>query len=310
MGFFSQKKIRVLLFIFAVLFILSLGPLLRIDPLQRKTYLSALSKTPAHLIDGAEETIYLPKAGSTHQRNFSFAYIHGFSASRQEISPVVEDLADYFGAPVFFARLTGHGIDDEGASLSQGHCFDWLNDADRVIEKAKVPGRDLILIGTSFGGLMSTFAVLEHPQDIKGLILISPIFELPNPAARFFSGPLGGYLARLFLGSSHEFIPKNEMNRKYSTTRYSTQVLPQLMDCVNYMREQDFSKVKIPLLIFYTDKDEVVSLQAIKERFKDFGSTKKFLIDVPGADNHVLTGNIMNPGTVPFLEERIKEFLK
>ena len=309
MGFFSPRKIRILLFILSVLFILSLGPFLRIDPLQRKSYVSRLSKNPVHLISGAEEMLYVPKSQAPHPRNLSFGYIHGFSASRAEISPAVEDIADYFGAPVFFARLTGHGIDDKGESLAEGHCLDWLNDADNVVTKAKAPGRDLVLIGLSFGGLMATFATLEHAEDVKALILISPIFELPNVAARFVSGPLGLPLAKLILGGIHEFTPKNEMNGKFWTTHYSTKVIPQLMDCANYMRQQDLSKIKIPLLVLYTEKDEVVSVEAIKARFKDFGSERKFLVEVPGANNHVLTGNIMNPETLPFVEKRIEDFL-
>lgn len=312
MGFFSRNKnrfLRLLAFLISLLFIFSLGPLLKVDPSHRKTYVSKLSSTPAHLIPGAEEISMAPEAAPTHIQNFSFAYIHGFSSSRQELSPLVEDVATYYGAPAYFVRLAGHGIDDKGKSLAEGNCFDWLNDADRVIEKAKAKGRDLILIGTSFGGLLASFAALEHQSEIKALILISPMFELPNPIARFVSGPLGVPLARMILGPIHEFTPKNELNRKYWTTRYSTKVIPQLMNCENFMRGEDLSKIKIPLLVLYTEKDDVVSIQAIKDRFKDFGSSKKFLVDVPDANDHVLSGNIISPQTVSFVEKRIEEFL-
>ncbi len=321
MGFFSNSKSRNKIYIgnkvffislcFCLLvFTLSLGPFLRIDPSQRKSFVSNLSNAPDHIIQGAEETFYQPKLGSTSSKKFSFSYVHGFSASRPELSPLIENLADYFAAPVFFPRLAGHGIDDKGESLSQANCFDWLNDSDRAVEKAKLSGRELILIGMSFGGLMSTFATLEHQVDIKALILISPIFELPNPIARFVSGPLGPILARIILGPYYEFTPKNEMNARYWTTRYSTKLIPQLMDCENFMRVKDLSKIKIPLLVLYTERDDVVSVQAIKDRFKDFGSSKKLLVDVPGANDHVLTGNIISPQTLPFVEKTMKNFLE
>ncbi len=308
MGFFTRKRIlRISLSLIAVLFILALGPLLKIDPSQRKP---RPLENPPHVINGAEEILYQPKGTPTKSQNWSFGYIHGFSASKQEIAPVIEDLADYYGAPTYFIRLTGHAIDDGGNSFGESRCLDWLSDADRTVEKAKVSGRNLALIGTSFGGLLATFEALEHQDNIKALILISPMFELPNPIAKFVSGPLGVWFARIILGTHHEFTPKNDLNRKYWTTRYSTKIFPQLMDCENLMRSQDLSKIKIPLLVLYTHKDEVVSVPAIEERFKDFGSTKKFLVEVPGANNHVLSGNVMNPETIPFVEKQIEEFLE
>ena len=314
MGFFSSKKRKVVggmfALVFIVIFILSLGPYLGIDAAKRKSYVSKLTNKDQKLIPGTEEITYQPRPGSTSSKKFSFAYIHGFSGSRPELYPLLENLGDYFGAAVFFTRLTGHGIDDHGESLSKGECYDWLNDADRTIANSKVPGHELVLFGMSFGALMSSFAALEHQAEIKALVLISPIFELPNPVAKFVSGPLGPILARLILGPIHEFTPINELNAKYWTTRYSTNVISQLMDCENYMRKQDFSRIKIPLLVLYTEKDAVVSIQAIKNRFKDFGSPIKLLVEVPGATDHVLTGDIINPQTLPFVEKTVKDFLE
>ncbi len=312
MGFFSFRKWLgfFLLILIALSLVLSFGPFFRIDPSKRSSFKTEVPQKDSLIIAGTEEGFYYPQLPAKKALNISFAYIHGFSASRPEISPVIEDVGAYFGAPVYFARLAGHGIYDQGDSLSQGHCFDWMLDSDRVIKLAKLRSRSLVLVGMSFGGLMSTFASLEHPQDIKALILISPIFELPNPVAKFVSGPIGPLLARLILGDIHDFTPKNEMNAKFWTTHYSTKVVPQLMDCANYVRAQDLSKIRVPLLVLYSDKDEVVNVDAIKSRFNDFGSSKKLLVQVPGSDNHVLTGHIMSPGTIPFVETTIERFIE
>ena len=46
-----------------------------------------------------------------------------------------------------------------------------------------------------------------------------------------------------------------------------------------------------------------------KNRFKDFGSPKKYLVEVRGASGHILTGKIMNPETISHVEKTIKDFL-
>src|SRR5262245_22775702 len=49
---------------------------------------------------------------STHKsrRPIAIVYLHGFSATRAELSPVVERVADSLGANAFFTRLAAHGL--------------------------------------------------------------------------------------------------------------------------------------------------------------------------------------------------------
>ncbi len=82
------------------------------------------------------------------------------------------------------------------------------------------------------------------------------------------------------------------------------------MNCENLITGLDLSKIKIPILVLYTEKDEVVSVAEIKHQFQVFGSSKKFLIEVPNAKGHILIENIIDPETLPFVEKTMKEFLE
>ncbi len=300
-------------------FLILMGPLFSIDP-QDRFHIPPVSPKGS-IVEGTEE-YFLPapltkspvqssekNLAKLSQKQFAFAYIHGFSSSRQEISPVIEDLAQRNAAPAYFVRLSGHGIDDHGTSLGDTHCLDWLKDTDRVIEKAQTQDRDLIVVGTSFGGLLASFAALEHQEKIKALILLSPLFDAFDPRTKFLTGPLGPFWAELAIGQYREYKTVSEAHRKYSTFRYPSRVIPELMKCVNYIRGADFSKIKIPLLVFYTETDEVVNVSEIKKRFQEFGSTQKHLIPVPNV-GHVLTGEIFEPQTIPFVEDEIQKFLQ
>ena len=74
-----------------------------------------------------------------HQTDVALVYLHGFSASRQEIAPVIERVAEARGANVFFTRLTGHGLD--GAGLAAASLDDWLTDSRRALEIGARLGR-------------------------------------------------------------------------------------------------------------------------------------------------------------------------
>lgn len=316
LNFSLRKSLSLSLLLLTLLMLLAffIGPLFPADPAQRFSFISRLPDPSQNslvpIIAGAEEISYPAQGTSSSLKKFSFAYLHGFSASRQEISPVAEDIAKYFAAPAFFVRLAGHGIHDQGESLGQAQCLDWLKDSDRAVTQASIPGRDLVIIATSFGGLLASFAALEHPDQIKALVLISPLFDTADPRAKWLSGPLGPFWARLLIGTTREYPTQNEMQRRLSTYHYPSRVIPQLMDCVNFIRQADLSKIKIPLLVFYTEKDRVVSVAEIKKRFAEFGSSKKKLVEVAQASQHVLTGQMIEPTTIPFVEDQIEKFLE
>ena len=79
----------------------------------------------------------------------SIVFIHGFSASRVEIDPVVDLIAVELNANVYFTRLRGHGQD--GKALGEATYEQLLNDTREAIEIGKSIGDDVVLIGCSTG---------------------------------------------------------------------------------------------------------------------------------------------------------------
>lgn len=74
---------------------------------------------------GAEKSIvWAGKPGA--KTPFSIIYLHGFTATRQEVAPVYDLVARSIGANVFYTRLTGHGM--SGEALAAATLDDWIND--------------------------------------------------------------------------------------------------------------------------------------------------------------------------------------
>ena len=107
----------------------------------------------------------------------SIVFIHGFSASRVEIDPVVDLIAAELSANVYFTRLRGHGQD--GRALAEATYEHFLDDTTEAIKIGKLIGDDVVLIGCSTGCSLIHIALGQY-KNIKAAIYISPNFG-PKP---------------------------------------------------------------------------------------------------------------------------------
>jgi alpha-beta hydrolase superfamily lysophospholipase len=238
----------------------------------------------------------------------ALVYLHGFSASRRDISPVVEILSQKLAANAYFARLAAHGrtTADEFATVTPQ---DWLNDAREALAIGRRIGDRVILIGTSTGALLATMAALEDQSGIAALVLLSPNFAIRDWRAKYISGPMGVWIARLLIGKEYSFRPVTSGHADFWTTRYPSEAIVALMSLVNSARSLPLAALKAPTLIIYTSKDAVVDPKAIRARFAEIRAHSKLLVDLPEATRHELTGNALAPATVGPVIGQIVKFL-
>ncbi len=255
------------------------------------------------------KTILWNDPAARNKTPLALVYLHGFSASRRDITPVVETLAARLGANAFLTRLAAHGRTTP-AEFATVTAQDWLDDAREALAVGRRIGDRVILIGISTGALLATMAALEdNSPDIAALVLLSPNFGIRDWRARFVSGPLGRPLARIVIGKEYSFQPDSSGHAEFWTTRYPSQAIVALMDLVNYAHSIHLDTLKIPTLMIYTDKDTVVDVKAIQDRFDEIQRPAKLIVDLPEATRHELTGDALAPQTVRAVVERIATFL-
>jgi alpha-beta hydrolase superfamily lysophospholipase len=238
----------------------------------------------------------------------ALAYLHGFSASRKDISPVIETLAHKLAANAYLARLAAHGrtTADEFATVTPQ---DWLNDARETLAIGRRIGDRMILIGISTGALLATMVALEDQSSIAALVLLSPNFAIQDWRAKYISGPMGPWIARLLIGEDYSFRPVTSGHADFWTSRYPSEGIVALMNLVNSARSLELGTLKVPTLIIYTNKDTVVDVKAIQDRFTEIKAEHKLLVDLPEATRHELTGNALAPATVRPVIDQIVKFL-
>ena len=105
----------------------------------------AAAATQFPIIPNTEKRIRWQSPGQ--QTEWAIIYLHGFSATRQEISPTTELIADALGANLFETRLAGHGR--TAGVMEEMRAEDWLDDATEALAIGARIGKRTILIGTS-----------------------------------------------------------------------------------------------------------------------------------------------------------------
>jgi pimeloyl-ACP methyl ester carboxylesterase len=260
-------------------------------------YLIAREDSVAGVKPAARKGIRWHDAERKARTPIAIVYLHGFSATRSELSPVIEHVADSLGANVFFTRLAAHGRVD-GDAFASVSPQQWIDDAREALAIGKRLGDRVIVVGTSTGALLAMQLAAESRDTLApaALVLASPNHEPADRRARFIAGPFGPLLARAIGGRYYGFTPANAAQAELWTTRYRSEGVAALMDLVLYSQRIDVTHITVPLLTLYTHTDDVVRVDLIRSRHAEFGSRVKRIIDVPEATNHVLAGDAMGPG--------------
>jgi lysophospholipase len=219
--------------------------------------------------------------------------VHGAGEHSSRYQPTARRLNDD-GYAVYAFDLPGQGR----SPGIRGHIRrfdDYLSDLDdflRFIAPQAAEHRP-ILVGHSFGGLVSTYYALLHPEAIAGLVCSSPLWDLALVVPRWKQilahalAPLWPSLtlSRPLIGAemlSHDpeaqaqylhdpLIHGKTSVRLYVELRRRFAQLPQLI-----------GRLSMPVLVLQAGEDRVVSVEATKTLFALIGASQKRLIVYEG----------------------------
>jgi len=242
----------------------------------------------------------------------SIVYIHGFSATGEEIRPLPDLVAKALGANLYFTRLTGHGQD--GAAMGKARLPDWEFDVLEALSVGRKVGGEVIVMGCSTGCTLLTEA-LAKGAVAKGIVHVSPNFGLTHwaahgllqmPGVRFW-GPWVG-------GRSRSFDPISPAHSAYWTVKYDTQAVFTMADAVRAAMQSDIETIQAPAYFAYNETDKVVSCKKTRAVIGRWGGdvTEDVLVQGPNDDamGHVMAGDVFSPDQTGPLADRIIQWAK
>lgn len=333
----GQRSVRVFLLLFVLWSFYRAGPRPSVDWNEPSAYPAAIQVVASGLPDSlaafpawftaqeraagvtnpdvAKRVVFADSANPA-KTAWSVVYIHGFSATRQETSPLSEDVARALGANLYETRLHGHGL--PGDSLGNVQARDWMSDAAFSLDVASRLGDSVLVIGTSTGGTLGVWlAGLPKPvrTPLQALVLVSPNFGPKDPAAGLLTLPWAQVILPRFM-PQREWVAKNEEQKRFWTMRYPSTALFPMQALVEHVRDAALTGYDVPTLAFYHEGDQVVDaartatwLDAVDAEGR-VKTERVTVIPTAGEDGHVIAGRIVAPSQTAAFRDRIVAFVR
>ena len=240
-------------------------------------------------------------AGPPERTPWSVVYIHGFSASRRELSPYPERVAEELGANFHGGRLTGHGQD--GSAMGQATLRDWRVDVAEALAIGRAIGDRVLAISCSTGGTLLTLA-LAAGEQAAGAVMISPNFGVRMRRLQaVLDAPLasrwGPLLIRREVGA-----PTIDTTGVW-TPRYPVRAYAPMAEAVRAVRRADLDAIRVPALFAYSDADRVVDAGLTTVVTRRWSAPVRRIVLHPGPGDdpmaHVMAGDVKSPSQTAHL---------
>ena len=315
----NNKRRYVTLAVVVIIILLAAGPRVDLEytidtvtiPKQIEQYISDSENQFTDIRPGTEKKIIWANKTAHTVTPYSIVYLHGFSATRQEVAPLCDRLANDLSANLYYTRFTGHGR--TGSGMQDVSINALLNDAYEALEVGKQLGKKVILIGSSTGGTLATWLSAQKPNGaIAAMVLLSPNFGLKRKESELLLYPWGKTILHLLEGEYYKFTPVNALQEKYWTTRYPVDALLEMIGLVDLVRQNAISTVDTPTLVLYAEKDKIIDVEQVKSQFHRLSSPIKKLVAVSSSTDpqqHILAGDVLSPASTKEVHKTIIEFL-
>ncbi|MER8915336.1 alpha/beta fold hydrolase [Mesorhizobium sp. M0761] len=277
-----------------------------------QAYVAREEAAVPNIRDGLEKEIIWADPMVHARTPLAIVYIHGFSASKGEVRPLADEVADQLDTNLFYTRLTGHGQD--GASMAQGSVNAWINDYEEALAIGRAIGDKVIVIGTSTGGSLAAWAATEPgaSDGVAAIAFISPNFGIRASGAELLTMPWGRQIAEFVGGKERSFPTRNALHEKLWTHTYPMAAVLPMAALTNLAYAAPVEKATIPALFIFSDSDKVVRQDRTREIAGRWGAPHELVpVDDNGdPDDHVIAGDALSPSTTAFLAQRIVVWVK
>ena len=241
----------------------------------------------------------------------SIVYLHGYSATRHEVSPLMESVAAALGANVFFARLTGHG---RSAPEAMGEALpgDWQRDAALAYRIGEAIGERVVLVGCSTGGTLATIIAADVPDTLAAMVLLSPNYGPRDPRSGLLGWPGARTWVPWVVGRERVVEAENEAHARYWTLRYPTVSQVTMMAEVKVSLRSPIGRIGCPVFVSFCEDDQVVDARRIHEVLARMQAADVEVVQVEpkaGESNHVIVGDAFGAHNTEAVCARLQAFL-
>ena len=151
-------------------------------------------------------------------------------------------------------------------------------------------------------------------KKVKSVIYVSPNFGPSSYKGHFLRLPGAKWFIPLILGNEHAFTPRNSEHARCWTTRYPTKALFPVKDAVVAASLVNHSKIKLPILFWFSDYDKVVSPKATRRIISKMGNNVDVFNPIVSFEDdpskHGVLGDILSPTKTAQGVNKILEWIR
>ncbi len=248
------------------------------------------------------------------QTPLALVFVHGFSASPEELRPLPDLVAQSLGANLYFARLMGHGQD--GVAMGEATLAGWRADLDESLAIGGSLGERVLLMGCSTGCTLIADALVRGTEvPVAGTCLVSPNFGLKHRVAQMILDLPGAHIWGPWIaGKERSFPVESPEHAQFWTTTYPTKAVRPMGDVLRAVRAADLSRLTTPLLSVVNPNDQVIDAAKARATAARWGGpTEEIMLTQTPEDHamgHIMAGDVFSPNQTAPLAEKITAWAK
>lgn len=265
-----------------------------------QVYFESTESAFGDIVPGVEKRVIWQPGFKEQRTPYSVLYVHGFSATSEEIRPVPDQVADALGANLVYTRLQGHGRTSD--AMAEGTASGWMHDMAEGLAAARAVGNKVIVISTSTGGTLAAAAAVNPnlSQDVAAMVMVSPNFGVNTAGAWIPSLPWAREWLPVLMGGERTSPASGSDRDKYWTLTYPWEAVVPMSVLVDAVYALDFSQAQVPVLFWFSDDDQVVRPDLTHKIAAAWGGAATVNLVTMGPEDdpasHVVAGALMSPG--------------
>lgn len=245
--------------------------------------------------------------------DWAVVYVHGFSATSEELRPLPDRVAGALGANLHFTRLKGHGR--SGAAMAEATLDGWMEDMAEALAIGRRIGRRVLVMGCSTGCTLLTLALQQDmARGVAGAVMLAPNYRVRDPKAVLTTWPGARWWLPLLAGRERGFTPSSEAHGHFWTSRYPSVALLPMGQAVKAVNAMDHGATRVPGLFVFDDRDVLVDHARTRQIAADWGAAAEiFAVETGAGDDpghHVIAGDIMSPGMTAPIAARVLDWVR
>lgn len=214
--------------------------------------------------------------------------MHGFASSPADFGTLPQKL-DAAGWDVYAPRFPGHGTSP--ADLAQVSGSEIRAFAEKQYSKLEARYKTLVVGGFSMGGTLATDLACSHESE--ALLLISPFYKLTYKPyyvlpPEWWHAILSPFISRIPAGKA-----VNRPEGREELTVYDEMPIPATTELFalrdEVMEKLDRSPPRCPVLLVYSENDEVASPRAMRRVFRALPGERKRHVQFSRSNHHLLS---------------------